>query len=59
AIIVSFIASFGAVKAVLNLLAGNLSDKWGRKNVLVLGWRNCWYSIYNRHCGYFIYKAHI
>jgi MFS family permease len=38
AIIVSFIASFGAVKAILNLLAGNLSDKWGRKNVLVLGW---------------------
>ncbi|HXV87997.1 MAG TPA: MFS transporter [Nitrososphaeraceae archaeon] len=38
AIIVSFIASFGAVKAVINLLAGNLSDKWGRKNVLVLGW---------------------
>ncbi|MFN2435309.1 MAG: MFS transporter [Nitrososphaeraceae archaeon] len=38
AIIVSFIASFGAVKAVLNLLAGNLSEKWGRKNVLVLGW---------------------
>src|SRR4026209_2335191 len=38
AIIVSFIASFGAVKAVLNLLAGKLSDKWGRKNVLVLGW---------------------
>jgi MFS family permease len=38
AIIVSFIASFGAIKAVLNLLAGNLSDKWGRKNVLVIGW---------------------
>ena len=38
AIIVSFIASFGAVKAILNLLAGNLSDKWGRKKVLVLGW---------------------
>ena len=38
AIIVSFIASLGAVKVVLNLLAGNLSDKWGRKNVLVLGW---------------------
>lgn len=38
AIIVSFIASFGAVKAVLNLFAGNLSDRWGRKNVLVLGW---------------------
>ena len=38
AIIVSFIASFGAVKAILNLFAGNLSDKWGRKNVLILGW---------------------
>lgn len=38
AIIVSFIASFGLVKAFLNLFAGNLSDRWGRKNVLVLGW---------------------
>jgi len=38
AIIVSFIASFGAVKAILNLYAGSLSDRWGRKNVLVLGW---------------------
>jgi MFS family permease len=38
AIIVSFIASFGAVKAVLNLFAGKLSDRWGRKNVLILGW---------------------
>ena len=38
AVIVSFIAGFGAVKAVLNLLAGSMSDKWGRKNVLVLGW---------------------
>jgi MFS family permease len=38
AIIVSFIASFGAVKAVLNLFAGKLSDRWGRKNMLILGW---------------------
>jgi MFS family permease len=38
ALIVSFIASFGAVKAVLNLFAGNMSDKWGRKKMLVLGW---------------------
>jgi MFS family permease len=38
AVIVSFIASFGAVKAVLNLYAGNLSDNWDRKKVLVLGW---------------------
>ena len=37
-IILSFIASFGAVKAVLNLFAGKLSDRWGRKNVLILGW---------------------
>lgn len=38
AIIVSFIASFGAVKAILNLYAGSMSDKWGRKKVLVSGW---------------------
>jgi MFS family permease len=38
ALIVSFIASFGAVKAVLNLFAGNMSDRWGRKSMLVLGW---------------------
>jgi MFS family permease len=37
-LIVSFIASFGMVKAILNLLAGNFSDRWGRKKVLVLGW---------------------
>ena len=38
ALIVSFIASFGAVKAVLNLFAGSMSDRWGRKSMLVLGW---------------------
>ena len=38
ALIVSFIASFGLVKAILNLFAGKISDKWGRKNVLILGW---------------------
>jgi MFS family permease len=37
-LILSFIASFGVVKAVLNLFAGNLSDRWNRKKVLVLGW---------------------
>jgi MFS family permease len=31
ALILSFIGSFGAVKAVLNLFAGNISDRWGRK----------------------------
>jgi MFS family permease len=37
-LILSFIASFGIVKATLNLFAGNLSDRWNRKKVLVLGW---------------------
>ena len=36
--ILSFIASFGAVKAVSNLLAGRFSDQIGRKRILVLGW---------------------
>jgi MFS family permease len=36
-LILSFIASFGLVKSILNLFAGNISDKFGRKNVLVLG----------------------
>ena len=38
ALIVSFIASFGAIKAILNLFAGSMSDTWGRKRMLVLGW---------------------
>ena len=38
ALIVSFIASFGAIKAILNLFAGSMSDRWGRKMMLVLGW---------------------
>ena len=37
-LILSFIASFGIVKAILNLFAGSLSDRWNRKKVLVLGW---------------------
>jgi len=37
-LILSFIASFGIVKAVLNLFAGGLSDRWNRKKVLILGW---------------------
>ena len=37
-LIVSFIASFGLVKAILNLFAGKISDRWSRKNVLILGW---------------------
>jgi MFS family permease len=34
----SFIATFGVVKAVTNLFAGRLSDLYGRKHVLVIGW---------------------
>lgn len=37
-LVVSFIVSFGLVKAVANLLSGQLADRWGRKRVLVLGW---------------------
>lgn len=36
--ILSFIVSFGLVKAVANLLAGKYSDVIGRKRLLVLGW---------------------
>jgi MFS family permease len=36
--ILSFIISFGVVKAFTNLFAGRLSDKIGRKGVLVTGW---------------------
>ncbi|HYY81453.1 MAG TPA: MFS transporter, partial [Actinomycetes bacterium] len=34
----TFILAFGAVKAVTNLAAGALADRYGRKPVLVAGW---------------------
>jgi MFS family permease len=34
----SFIVSFGLVKALANLLAGRLSDRIGRKQILIAGW---------------------
>src|SRR5689334_6008438 len=37
-LIVSFIVSFGVVKACANLVSGRLADAWGRKRVLILGW---------------------
>lgn len=37
-LVVSFIVSFGVVKAFANLISGQLADTWGRKRVLVLGW---------------------
>ena len=37
-IVVSFIVSFGVVKAVANLVSGHFADLYGRKHMLVLGW---------------------
>src|SRR5579883_3050232 len=37
-LVVSFIISFGVIKACANLVSGQLADAWGRKRVLVLGW---------------------
>ena len=34
----TFILAFGAVKAITNFFAGTLSDRFGRKPVLVIGW---------------------
>jgi MFS family permease len=34
----SFIATFGIVKAITNLLAGRLGDKYGRRRILIAGW---------------------
>jgi MFS family permease len=37
-VILSFIISFGVVKALANLFAGRMSDRIGRKRILVAGW---------------------
>lgn len=37
-IALSFIVSFGVVKAIANLFAGRFSDRIGRKQILVAGW---------------------
>lgn len=38
AAILSFIVVFGITKALTNYFAGRLSDRYGRKHVLVAGW---------------------
>ena len=38
AAIVSFLVSFGIVKAVSNVAAGRLADLHGRKRILLIGW---------------------
>jgi MFS family permease len=37
-IVVSFIVSFGVVKACANLVSGHLADTYGRRLLLILGW---------------------
>jgi len=37
-IVVSFIVSFGVVKACTNLVSGHLADLYGRRHLLILGW---------------------
>jgi MFS family permease len=37
-LVVSFIISFGVIKACANLVSGQLADNFGRKRVLVIGW---------------------
>jgi MFS family permease len=36
--VLSFIVVFGVTKALTNYLAGHVSDRFGRKHVLVVGW---------------------
>ena len=36
--ILSFIIVFGFTKAITNYFTGLLANKWGRKNLLVIGW---------------------
>jgi len=37
-LVVSFIVSFGVVKAFSNLISGHLADIYGRKHLLIAGW---------------------
>lgn len=37
-VVLSFLISFGLVKALANLFAGRLSDRLGRRRILIAGW---------------------
>jgi MFS family permease len=36
--ILAFVLAFGVAKAITNLSAGSLAERWGRKRLLVIGW---------------------
>lgn len=36
--ILSFVLTFGLVKALANLVAGGAADRWGRRRTLLIGW---------------------
>ena len=38
AVLLTFVVAFGIVKGPLNLVAGRLADRYGRRNVLLAGW---------------------
>jgi MFS family permease len=38
AVVLTFVVAFGVVKGPLNLLAGRLADRYGRRKVLLAGW---------------------
>ena len=38
AAILAFVVAFGAAKALTNLAAGDLAERFGRKRLLVAGW---------------------
>ena len=37
-LLMAFVVAFGFVKGTLNFVAGRLSERFGRKHVLMLGW---------------------
>ena len=37
-LLTAFVVAFGFVKGVMNFVAGRLSERFGRKNILLLGW---------------------
>src|SRR5688572_21894947 len=37
-LLVTFVIAFGVVKGVMNFVAGTISERLGRKRVLVIGW---------------------